>query len=67
MKLLLSFMLMLPLAVLAEDAAKDAGSPAAAHSCDDGSVRQLWEVSRDDGSNWSVLFDGHYLKADSRE
>lgn len=32
---------------------------------EDGSVRQLWEVSRDDGENWSVLFDGHYVRSDS--
>jgi len=29
----------------------------------DGSVRQLWEVSQDDGGSWSVLFDGLYTKA----
>ena len=28
----------------------------------DGSVRQLWEASRDDGKNWTVLFDGQYTK-----
>jgi hypothetical protein len=28
---------------------------------DDDSVRQLWEVSRD-GMEWTVLFDGHYVK-----
>lgn len=27
---------------------------------DDGSLRQLWEVSRDGGQSWSVSFDGHY-------
>jgi len=31
---------------------------------EDGAVRQLWEVSTDDGSNWSVLFDGLYEKQD---
>ena len=31
---------------------------------DDGAVRQLWEVSKDDGGNWSVLFDGLYEKQD---
>lgn len=29
----------------------------------DGSVRQLWEVSQDDGANWSVIFDGLYTRA----
>ena len=28
----------------------------------DGTVRQLWEVSRDDGSNWTTLFDGLYTR-----
>jgi len=33
----------------------------------DGSVRQLWEASKDDGGSWAVLFDGLYtrLPADS--
>ncbi len=31
---------------------------------EDGAVRQLWEVSKDDGGNWSVLFDGLYEKQD---
>jgi hypothetical protein len=33
----------------------------------DGSVRQLWEASKDDGGSWAVLFDGMYtrLPADS--
>jgi len=26
----------------------------------DGTVRQLWEASSDDGGNWAVLFDGRY-------
>lgn len=26
----------------------------------DGSVRQLWETSADDGATWSVTFDGRY-------
>jgi len=26
----------------------------------DGSVRQLWEVSQDEGASWTVLFDGLY-------
>jgi hypothetical protein len=30
---------------------------------EDGSVRQLWEASQDDGGSWSVLFDGLYVKA----
>jgi hypothetical protein len=29
----------------------------------DGSVRQLWEVSRDEGASWSAVFDGRYEKA----
>ncbi|MBS0661979.1 MAG: hypothetical protein JSR48_01845 [Verrucomicrobia bacterium] len=29
----------------------------------DGSVRQLWEQSRDDGRTWNVVFDGHYQRA----
>ena len=28
---------------------------------EDGSVRQLWEASKDGGSTWSVVFDGHYV------
>ena len=28
----------------------------------DGTVRQLWEVSTDDGGNWAVLFDGSYAR-----
>jgi hypothetical protein len=28
----------------------------------DGSVRQLWETSVDDGKTWSVAFDGHYVR-----
>jgi hypothetical protein len=33
----------------------------------DGTVRQLWEASKDDGGSWAVLFDGMYarLPADS--
>jgi len=30
----------------------------------DGSVRQLWEASQDDGASWGVLFDGLYVKSD---
>jgi hypothetical protein len=26
----------------------------------DGSIRQLWQASTDDGKNWTVLFDGLY-------
>lgn len=26
----------------------------------DGEIRQLWEVSRDDGESWSPVFDGRY-------
>lgn len=29
---------------------------------DDGSVRQLWETSKDDGASWQVTFDGRYRK-----
>ena len=29
---------------------------------EDGVVRQLWEVSKDSGRSWSVLFDGLYEK-----
>lgn len=28
----------------------------------DGTVRQLWEASTDDGANWAVLFDGLYTR-----
>jgi len=29
----------------------------------DGTVRQLWEASKDEGASWTVLFDGLYSKA----
>lgn len=29
---------------------------------DDGSVRQLWESSGDDGASWSTIFDGRYVR-----
>jgi len=29
----------------------------------DGSVRQVWDASKDDGQSWTVLFDGLYEKA----
>ena len=29
---------------------------------DDGSVRQLWESSADDGKTWTVQFDGRYVR-----
>lgn len=29
----------------------------------DGSVRQLWEASKDGGESWAILFDGLYTKA----
>jgi hypothetical protein len=32
----------------------------------DDSVRQLWEVSADDGATWEVVFDGLYLPAGGR-
>jgi len=28
----------------------------------DGSVRQLWEISADDGATWRVVFDGSYRR-----
>lgn len=28
----------------------------------DGSVRQLWEQSSDEGQSWAVVFDGHYVQ-----
>lgn len=28
----------------------------------DGTVRQLWESSKDDGKTWQVVFDGSYTK-----
>lgn len=31
----------------------------------DGSVRQLWEASNEDGQSWAVLFDGLYTRASS--
>lgn len=34
---------------------------------DDGTVRQLWEASQDDGANWSVIFDGLYTPAGTDE
>lgn len=30
----------------------------------DGSVRQLWETSTDDGHSWTTSFDGRYRRAD---
>ena len=30
----------------------------------DGSVRQTWDVSKDGGKTWKVVFDGVYRKAD---
>lgn len=32
---------------------------------DDGSVRQLWEASDDDGQTWTTAFDGTYRKVDT--
>lgn len=29
---------------------------------EDGTVRQLWKASKDEGANWSVLFDGLYTR-----
>jgi hypothetical protein len=31
---------------------------------EDGSVRQLWEVSKDDGETWQALFDGLYKRVE---
>jgi hypothetical protein len=31
----------------------------------DGEVRQLWEVSADDGQTWRTAFDGHYRRRTS--
>jgi hypothetical protein len=28
----------------------------------DGGLRQMWEVSRDAGATWSVVFDGRYTR-----
>lgn len=32
----------------------------------DGTVRQLWEVSRDDGSSWTTLFNGLYTRQNAK-
>ncbi len=34
---------------------------------DDGSVRQHWEVSSDEGESWSTIFDGLYTKKTEEE
>jgi hypothetical protein len=34
---------------------------------DNGTVRQLWEVSTDQGTTWKVLFDGIYARASALE
>ena len=34
---------------------------------DDGSVRQLWETSTDDGKSWSVSFDGLYTRQPAKK
>lgn len=31
---------------------------------DDGSVRQVWEISRDGGETWQVGFEGRYVRKD---
>ena len=31
---------------------------------DDGSVRQFWEISKDDGETWQVGFDGLYTRVE---
>ncbi len=33
----------------------------------DGSVRQVWEVSADAGTNWQVIFDGRYQRRPPEE
>ncbi|NKB87683.1 MAG: hypothetical protein GKS06_05630 [Acidobacteria bacterium] len=30
---------------------------------DDGSVQQVWQTSTDDGTTWSTVFDGQYVRA----
>jgi hypothetical protein len=32
----------------------------------DGTVRQFWEISRDDGKTWTVSFDGKYVRAKAK-
>jgi hypothetical protein len=32
------------------------------HNNDDGTVRQVWDQSKDDGATWENLFDGLYTK-----
>jgi len=34
---------------------------------DDGTVRQLWETSGDNGVSWSTAFDGHYSPVPNRD
>jgi hypothetical protein len=34
---------------------------------EDGTVRQLWEVSKDGGGSWSILFDGLYAKSSDND
>jgi len=53
--------------VLSGQRPADAGSGPTVHRIswtpnEDGTVRQLWEASQDDGGSWSVLFDGLYAK-----
>ncbi|MEE4216757.1 MAG: hypothetical protein V2I48_04060 [Xanthomonadales bacterium] len=31
----------------------------------DGTVRQLWEASQDDGGSWNVIFDGLYTRTET--
>ena len=31
---------------------------------DDGTVRQVWASSEDDGQNWRTLFDGLYTRVE---
>lgn len=32
----------------------------------DGSVRQHWEISRNDGKTWETVFDGKYVKKENK-
>lgn len=32
-----------------------------------GSVRQLWQISSDDGENWQTVFDGNYQKISEKK
>lgn len=36
--------------------------PGAMERAVDGSVRQFWEVAKDGGKTWTVVFDGRYTR-----